>query len=69
MEAGKAYVGIEAAVAVSGMTVELMNPRQVKDSARTAGRLAKTDTINARVLAHFAPLQLVPLVCTNIVYY
>ena len=32
----------------------ILNPRQVRDFARATGRLAKTDTIDAEVLAHFA---------------
>jgi transposase len=34
--------------------VAVVNPRQVWDFARATGRLAKTDAIDARVLAHFA---------------
>ena len=32
----------------------VVNPRQVRDFARSTGRLAKTDGIDAKVLAHFA---------------
>jgi len=32
----------------------VVNPRQVRDFARSTGQLAKTDAIDARVLAHFA---------------
>jgi transposase len=32
----------------------VVNPRQVRDFARATGRLAKTDKIDAEVLAHFA---------------
>ena len=32
----------------------IVNPRQVRDFARATGRLAKTDKIDADVLAHFA---------------
>lgn len=38
----------------TGLTVGVVNPRQVRDFARAAGRLAKTDTLDAAVLAHFA---------------
>jgi transposase len=34
----------------------VVNPRQVRDFARATGRLAKTDAIDGRVLAHFAEL-------------
>ena len=33
-----------------------VNPRHVRDFARATGRLAKTDAIDAQVLAHFAEL-------------
>jgi len=33
--------------------VAIVNPRQVRDFARAAGRLAKTDRLDAEVLAHF----------------
>jgi transposase len=38
----------------AGLPVALVNPRQVRDFARGIGRLAKTDTIDAEVLALFA---------------
>jgi len=38
----------------AGHDVALVNPRQVRDFARSLGRLAKTDRIDARVLALFA---------------
>ena len=31
-----------------------VNPRQVRDFAKATGRLAKTDALDAQVLAHFA---------------
>ncbi len=31
-----------------------VNPRQIRDFARSMGKLAKTDAIDARVIAHFA---------------
>lgn len=34
--------------------VVVINPRQVRDFAKATGRLAKTDSIDAHVLAHFA---------------
>jgi len=37
-----------------GWPVVVANPRQVRDFARAIGQLAKTDTIDARVLARFA---------------
>ena len=32
----------------------VVNPRQVREFARAAGRLAKTDRLDAAVIAHFA---------------
>lgn len=50
--------GLEAAVAgalsLGGLPVAVVNPRQVRDFARATGKLAKTDAIDAAVLAHFA---------------
>jgi transposase len=43
-----------AALAASGLAVAVVNPRQTRDFARATGRLAKTDRIDAEVLAHFA---------------
>jgi len=45
---------LAAALAVAGMPMVVINPRRVRDFARATGRLAKTDAIDARVLAHFA---------------
>lgn len=36
------------------MTAVSVNPRQVRDFAKAIGKLAKTDAIDAAVLAHFA---------------
>jgi len=38
----------------AGLPVAVVNPRQVRDFARSLGYLAKTDAIDARVLAQFA---------------
>ena len=43
-----------AALAASGVPVAVVNPRQVRDFARATGRLAKTDALDAAVLAAFA---------------
>lgn len=43
-----------AALAGAGVPVAVVNPRQARDFARAAGRLAKTDRIDAAMLAHFA---------------
>jgi transposase len=43
-----------AALAAAEIPVVVANPRQTRDFARSVGRLAKTDTIDARGLALFA---------------
>ena len=45
---------VVAALAAAGLTVAVVNPRQVRDFAKATGRLAKTDALDAQVLAHFA---------------
>src|SRR5437870_8992216 len=42
-----------AALHAAGIAVSVLNPRQVRDFARAQGRLAKTDRIDAGVLAEF----------------
>ena len=42
------------ALASAGLPVSVLNPRQARDFARAMGRLAKTDRIDASVLAEFA---------------
>ena len=43
-----------AALATAGLPVVVVTPRQARDFARAPGQLAKTDTLDARALAHFA---------------
>jgi transposase len=43
-----------AGLSLTGLPVAVVNPRQVRDFARATGQLAKTDRIDARVLAQFA---------------
>lgn len=55
MEATGGYeMPLAGALAAGGLPVSVVNPRQVRDFARSTGKLAKTDSIDARVLAHFA---------------
>jgi transposase len=55
MEASGGYEGIVAAsLAEAGLPVAIVNPRQVRKFAEALGQLAKTDAIDARVIAHFA---------------
>ena len=42
-----------AALAASSLPVAVVNPRQVRDFAKSTGQLAKTDRLDAQVLAHF----------------
>ena len=43
-----------AALAAAGLPVAVVNPAQVRSFARALGRRAKTDPIDAAVIAHFA---------------
>jgi len=45
---------LAAALAAAKLPVAVVNPRQVRDFAKATGQLAKTDALDARVLAHFA---------------
>ena len=50
--------GMERNAAVTltqvGFAVAVINPRQVRDFAKATGQIAKTDALDARILAHFA---------------
>lgn len=45
---------VVGALAEARLPVVVVNPRQVRDFARATGKLAKTDRLDAQVLAHFA---------------
>ena len=45
---------VAAALAAAGSWVAVVNPRQVRDFARSTGRLAKTDRLDAQALPRFA---------------
>jgi transposase len=45
---------VAAGLAAAGLPVAVVNPRQIRDFARATARLAKTDTLDAAVIAHFA---------------
>jgi transposase len=47
-------MAVVAALTAARLPVVVVNPRQVRDFARAVGKLAKTDRIDAEVLAHFA---------------
>jgi transposase len=54
MEAtGGLETAVAAALAAAGLAVAIVNPRQPRDFAKALGKLAKTDAIDAAVLAHF----------------
>ena len=42
-----------AALAAAGLPGAVVNPRQVRDFAKSTGQLAKTDRLDVQVLAHF----------------
>ena len=45
---------LASALAADRLPVVVVNPRQVRDFAKATGQLAKTDTLDAKVLARFA---------------
>jgi len=55
LEASGGYEGaVTGSLAAAGLPVLVVNPRQVRDFAKATGTLAKTDRIDAHVLARFA---------------
>ena len=62
-----AYVCVEAtggweyhlvtALREQGLLVSIVNPRQVRDFARAQGQLAKTDSIDAQIIARYAMMM------------
>jgi transposase len=55
MEAtGGLEMPVAALLAAAGLPVAVVNPRQARDFARAIGVLAKTDAVDATVLARFA---------------
>ncbi len=51
---GGLEIPVASVLAAAGLPVTVVNPRQVRDFAKATGTLAKTDTLDAAVLAHFA---------------
>lgn len=51
---GGFHTALAARLAHAGLPVAIVNPRQVRDFAKALGKLAKTDGIDAKVLALFA---------------
>jgi transposase len=55
LEATGGYeIPVAAALASAGVPVAVVNPRQIRDYARATGQLAKTDALDARLMARFA---------------
>ena len=55
MEAtGKLELAVLRALCQAGLPAVAVNPRQVRDFAKATGKRAKTDRIDAFVIAHFA---------------
>lgn len=52
---------VMTALTAAGLPAVLINPRQAREFARAVGRLAKTDRLDAHVLAHFAEAVQPPL--------
>lgn len=51
---GGLEIPLASALAAERLPVTVVNPRQVRDFAKSMGQLAKTDTLDAKVLARFA---------------
>src|SRR5262245_26758691 len=55
LEASGGYENAAAcALQAAGLAVVVMNPRQARDFAKAMGQLAKTDAVDAKMLAQFA---------------
>lgn len=51
---GGLEISVAGTLAIQGLPVVVVNPRQVRDFAKAKGVLAKTDRLDARVIAQFA---------------
>jgi transposase len=55
LEATGGYeITVAAALAAAQLPLAVVNPRQIRDFARSTGKLAKTDALDAAAIAHFA---------------
>jgi transposase len=54
---GGLEIPLTGVLAAAGVPVVVVNPRQVRAFAKAAGRLAKTDALDAQTLAHFAEVM------------
>jgi len=50
---GGLEIPVVSALFAAGLPVVVVNPRQIRDFAKATGQLAKTDRLDATVLAHF----------------
>jgi transposase len=51
---GGLEIPVVSALFAAGLPAVVVNPRQIRDFAKATGQLAKTDRLDAAVLAHFA---------------
>lgn len=58
---GVYHHSVTAALVAAGLPVVVINPRQVRDFARSTGQLAKTDRLDALLLARFAAVVRPPV--------
>jgi transposase len=55
MEATGSYeLALASTLQAKGFAVAVINPRRIRDFARAAGQIAKTDKLDARIIAQFA---------------
>ncbi len=54
---GSLEVPLTSALAAARLPVVVVNPRHVRDFAKAAGQLAKTDALDAQILAQFAEVM------------
>lgn len=51
---GGLEIPVVSALFAAGLPVVVVNPRQIRDFAKATGQLAKTDRLDATILAYFA---------------
>ena len=54
---GGMEIPLTSGLATAGLPVVVVNPRQVRDFAKAGGHLAKTDVLDAQMLAQFAEVM------------
>jgi transposase len=54
---GGMEIPLTSGLATAGLPVVVVNPRQVRDFAKASGHLAKTDVLDAQMLAQFAEVM------------